>query len=913
MAFEQSTSALEDLIQSSNLTTSQGQLPQNSTQALENLLATRPQQVTVSAPITSNDKPRPVAIGSADPPQSDPSKTLNTLGFIADVSGLESIFEIVADAPVIGGPLKQAFEKAVGRKVAKPTTGDFVTAGVVLFGGVGLRGALRLIRGAVKVAAEPLLNASDDVVRKIIEVGSRQEIGKFLKVPTRAEPPSLTLEEIQRAIGVGIEAAAKGEVIQDPVVKATVGRVFKKLSASFAAGEIEVDAIPRLMADFGIKNTSEGRVFFAKLLQEGISETGRTLGRVAQFKAAIAGMLTKEERLAAGLEKIDIADSIFRRTSGTVINVWRAAITAQLSTAMRNLEVGLVRMPLQFFDDIGAGATRALTGQTGRRTAFRPAVENLTATVRGLKIFPKAVKAGFLANEDVLLGSKIPKLLRDINPIEFRRLYNTPLFDVVKIAGSGKLAKANNKVLNFLHVANRSQEWLVRSIAFDARLSGNLSRMGLTIDDVFTRGFASFDSPTRRAIQSALKESVDHALDVTFALAPKNNPFFNLYKKVPELALLHPFPRFLANSLRFLRDHSPFGLMKFATESQRRALFSATKSGVESARQATEAIGKVGSGYVMFAAALAFRNSELAGDKWFEIKVGGKIIDTRPFNPLAAYLLVAEAARRRDNPDLPGPDLRGKDFAEAFVGIRRFRGTGLFIINAFDQDARSFEKGALDFARDFTAGLTVPFRQIRDFMATFNEDEAIVRRGEESGILGPAKANLPFLNRSLPAAPRATRAEPFGVEPDIGPLATGTAKQLTGILARTRSNVERELLQLQVNPNVRTGNDRINRLVTEEMGPQVERRLGRIVESPSYQKLDPIKRREKLAKELTKIKSKAKSVVIRRERNNIIDELVNKLDGKTKLEIRKELQRLRRAGGITKSIETAILNKLRAR
>jgi hypothetical protein len=43
---------------------------------------------------------------------------------------------------------------------------------------------------------------------------------------------------------------------------------------------------------------------------------------------------------------------------------------------------------------------------------------------------------------------------------------------------------------------------------------------------------------------------------------------------------------------------------------------------------------------------MALRKQDYAGEKWYEFKIGDRTIDTRPYNPLAAYLFVGDVINR---------------------------------------------------------------------------------------------------------------------------------------------------------------------------------------------------------------------------------------------------------------------------
>jgi hypothetical protein len=77
-------------------------------------------------------------------------------------------------------------------------------------------------------------------------------------------------------------------------------------------------------------------------------------------------------------------------------------------------------------------------------------------------------------------------------------------------------------------------------------------------------------------------------------------------------------------------------------------------------------------GWGLFATAIQIRDSKIAGEKWNEIKVGNKTIDVYPYNPLAAYLYVADLIDRYQSGTLGTPIGRTKEIAKVFLGTKRW-------------------------------------------------------------------------------------------------------------------------------------------------------------------------------------------------------------------------------------------------
>ena len=194
----------------------------------------------------------------------------------------------------------------------------------------------------------------------------------------------------------------------------------------------------------------------------------------------------------------------------------------------------------------------------------------------------------------------------------------------------------------------------------------------------------------------------------------------------------------------------------------------------------------------MLGAGVAVRHSELAGEKWYQVKVGGRVIDTRPFNPLAAYMFFADAVAKVGENGLAAyledrQSLNGA--AEALAGIRRFRNSGLLIVSGLGEARNG--KDLLDrvgrAAGDFLGGFMVPLAQLRDFMAQNVPEEAVFRSTREpiklpllgeTTVLSRAISNVPGLSRVLPPVARATREGAIGeAEPpgQVGPVPVAPA------------------------------------------------------------------------------------------------------------------------------------------
>jgi hypothetical protein len=194
------------------------------------------------------------------------------------------------------------------------------------------RVAVTALPGQLEDPIRPLAAASPAAVRRVMKALRE---GRASLAPVAGEatvPGRLTMPEMQRAVNVVIEATKAGEPISlDPAV----GRLFKQIGRAYEVGDVEVDIIPRLMYELGIDATPDGRIAFARMFEDAFSEWGRTGKVISDLRKQLGKVLTRKELDAVGLQDIAAAGTVYRVMRGAV-NLWRASITAQLSTAMRN-------------------------------------------------------------------------------------------------------------------------------------------------------------------------------------------------------------------------------------------------------------------------------------------------------------------------------------------------------------------------------------------------------------------------------------------------------------------------------------------------------------------------------------------------------------------------------------------------
>jgi len=610
-------------------------------------------------------------------------------------------------------------------------------------------------------------------------------------------------------------AAAFGDLVTNPDhgrVRDKSVLLFEDVSSALAKGEIQPEGVARIIEADPRLSVEK----FAEMYKSKISEAGRELNVLSQLqkrlkkslleqidkKLEIAranndlfatkelekqrnqiernipeGELTSWEKIKLGYEAID--------------NVRRGLIVTQVATTARNIISQTASTAVTIFDDIQVATLEAVTGKRQPRDAYKRVMYDAMALGHQL------TKSGRKNVEDYL----------KVNKFAEEKLYNQT---------SGEQGKMG-KVVETLNTLNRAQEYFFRNSIFEARMKLLMDRKGITTLDK--------DSLTPKE----WNDVVNDALELTYSKVPESGTFgadvLAMYRKMPFLTLLNPFPRFWVNSLKFLYEYNPTGFIKFVKPKEREAL---ARGDYEAYRSVARAV----TGTLMLSAALALRSTEAAGDKWYELKVKGKTIDLRAFAPFSSYLFIAEAMRYMAGAKT---NLSGMDFLQGVVGINRIAGTGFTIIDILQsKDWEGFLNGTAKVLGSYVSGFTVPFRVFGDFVAGLSDEESILRYQKSShplnNLVNPTLNNLPFIRQMLPKYPDLTSDRFLENEHPW-------VRQLTGVNLMTKTwlagEIDRMAIPYQsIYPN--TGEKKLDLYIMEEMGKILEVQGPAIAKDPAY-------------------------------------------------------------------------------
>ena len=741
-------------------------------------------------------------------------------------------------------------------------------------------------RGKVKNLKTEKIKNNDDAVKNFNN--KRKEIAENIEEATTIKPKSLEgdldlnsfdrLDDVSEKI-ISQKTSKKIEGFFEDVLKG--GKVKRNPLIRISDQIYDVMTTPRLIkeTDFN-KLLTKHKLTADELLnffRAGARTSAQNLNRLSQLSKAYGkflkdGKVSKnlvDELNAQGIDTVDLATNVVQKLDG----VRRAMMVGRWSTAMRNFisQAGRVGIDVlnQSFQYGADQLWQKLSGKTLARSA-----NPVTAMQGFLKIFrqinPKTHKK-VKADVDKILAS-LPKENDRLFLRYSSDIINDGVSPVKKIQKYSPLNVAE-KAANLLNFLNKFQEFITRRAVFlsslDAIVRNNKSIYGgRTLGEIVNN-----PNLINRLRKQDIAAAVDHSLELTYAAAPEKGfaaVFVKAINKAPFLAtLVVPFPRFLVNSLKFLYEYSPLptfagaGRAVFIDPIITTLTFSTdgtfTKSFFKRLKEGdTSGLTKAIVGWGLFGVAAQIRDSKIAGEKWNEIKVANKTIDIFPYNPLAAYLFVADFIDRWQDGRLGTITGTTKDFAKVFLGTRG--GTGLYAIDQLlESIATADSNKGYKFINE-SVGLIASqyFTPFKTYMGFLDAVDGNIQAAKDTktSSLDNAKIN-PFYSIKNNLKAIFNPAElPDRTSPTHAVLSEDGTKyvarpvknenvvltELTGVTIRQEKNsAEKELdnLNFRYNEIFRsTGIPVLDRAFKNLFAPKIHLGLSAIVDSAGYQSLD---------------------------------------------------------------------------
>lgn len=593
----------------------------------------------------------------------------------------------------------------------------------------------------------------------------------------------------------------------------------------YAEGQVSSDSVAKILEKYP---TLKGEDVLQYLLNS-VSEGAKLNAQVSALARSLNKLLPEGQRRP---ELEHLTPEGFRQWFKAWDGVRKGFLVMQLATTARNIMQQGVRSGVMMAEDFVVASLEVMTGAKTGKNAFATVRADASAFI---KTFSKMGRAEIQSYID-----QMPELVRAKT---FDSYSSEVAMSDISYSGEGVGTKALRGARKFAdkgNVLNKFQEFEFRKGIVVARLTAFLEQTGKKIQDLDIKDWEKF---------------ADDAMEITWAYQPKAGTFFHdvlsIYKKIPEFSTINPFPRFLGNSLRFLWAYNPTGFINFHKVGGFKGMAAGDAA-------AFRTFSKAMVGTTFLTAAVGLRESEFAGEKWYEIKTGGKTYDMRAYAPFSTYLFLAEAGRAAIGKPT---SITAWDFAGAMLSLNRIAGTSLVMLDAlrFAKNIKDFGGLVATFVGAYFGGFTVPFRVLKDAIAGVNPEEATMRYAKSDDIVGnlvnPAMQNIPFVSTLFPPLPNMT-AEGYMMQE------TPWLKQLTGITMKEKTWVASEMdsLDIQIKSLYpATGNTKLDYLIMENMGKIVGPMAASLENDPAYGKMTRYEKKQKLTGMLTTARATATS------------------------------------------------------
>ena len=732
-----------------------------------------------------------------------------------------------------------------------------------------------------------------------------------------------TKEQVSRIFGAVTEIMVKANNPPKPGerISEAVARVVRE-------GDLGEKVAPEIMEKYNITSDDLASLLMAEASADaarlgsrsGASKLFKNLNEVAanDIFALTAERKKVLEKVSESLDEGDGASAMKllepERERGFLASVRAldqlrlASMTSQTATTIRNTASGVSRVGIDVlmkgFDRGIASAVKKVSGRADGKVGLNSnnPNEDVFAILYGVingkesKAIQKIFELGYdkkaknlyrslrdledAAGDGVKIG-KMRALGQELNAL------NTLSDDIFKRAAfSGSLKRRLNEKL----ARDLEQLKQFRAAGKDAK---DINVEDYDLVEIMRQGkfndvFAGKDG------SKMLDDAVNDALTFTYQRDAQNETVRGLISGIHKLPFittsLVPFPRFVANAMRFTWEYSP--LYMLAKNKQGQSVISQLVG--KGNEDNYEKVGKALTGVALYSAAYAFRQSENAGENWWEYKMDdGKVFDLRPFFPAAPFLFVAEMARRGVEGDpVMGDSSFITDAIQALSGTQFRAGFGIYALDSALGDALGGDMDPMDKAKkiggNFVANavstFAIPLTAGQDMYNTFlaPDDERIVRQMDMSDDITSLIINKSIARLPMNFAIQKMLAESIGTKPGEiyesptrdAPLRRNTPilRQTYGILLNERRNFfEDELARLKINRKIltsKTGVPEADQMINAMMGEYTTDFIVPVLKnSDEYKDLGPDEQKEFIRSVIQEYKSDIMDVV--RLRSNL--------------------------------------------
>ena len=456
-----------------------------------------------------------------------------------------------------------------------------------------------------------------------------------------------------------------------------------------------------------------------------------------------------------------------------------------------------------------------------------------------------------------------------------------------RMLGTGEDDLGVSAVARTLNVFNRWQDGIFRRSMFVESIDRQLNDVGIDLLDAVKEGKGIPKDVIARAADDAMKFTMSYMPKTGtkghFLDAPAEHFAATLVKTVEMIPTgsvwIATFPRFMANASAYYYRHSPLG---FASVVGDRGMMKRARATGDAAtialaeRKARDNAAQAAVGSMMLMAAVAYRanNQETTWDKL--ANDDGTVTDVKPFFPIAPYLasgdVIVKAAR--------GLDFDAKGAIESISGMKLAAGTQDTFIDKLVNVASSDDaweefkvqagKSIGDWAGRYTKGLGM--NQIVDLAQALRGDSTVrdpnVLDEKVGGVSVPKwlEAGAQRIQKDIPVA----KDELAAAVPRFGENDTMTREsEFIGRIIRAKSEfggnqLVREANRLGLQPFTLfgrpTGDKELDNAMILAINDIAIPELTKIINSPDYQKVSDLNKRERILRDLTDIRERAATV-----------------------------------------------------
>tara|TARA_R100001591_G_scaffold117993_1_gene139002 strand:- start:16060 stop:19164 length:3105 start_codon:yes stop_codon:yes gene_type:complete len=719
---------------------------------------------------------------------------------------------------------------------------------------------------AAQFAAAEKANKASEATARVLKENSQKDITRVQRGLNQLDPTKVAIgRKLKQDLQPGetMEAALGSDVFRN--ITAATLQVSKKLQLKkgeritegitrlIKNGELDVKDIRNIMDEHNLTLDQFSLVYYAEM-----SEAGRTLAQASIVKRAVDPKLKSARDVVDGfvddLDKLNeagVSPLSGKEARRAVVDAERkhyikdldslrlGLMTSQLATTMRNNINGGFRIGID-------ATTRAFDN-----------VLNLRNPLDGT--FDVA-KYAFNPQE----ASVIRQIYTDAFPEEAAKLFREAADLSAVTSSETVLAKIGRKA-NFLNTASDN---FFKSAVMAASLRRRLSDSGADLNDIIRKG--EFNRIDTEIMQGAIDDAYEFTYQSNFKGNDKYSKvvrgFLNAHQDFPFLiSTFMPFPRFIANQLKFIYQHAP--LMSLANPLDQ------TNTSKKLARQMT--------GMAMLGTALAWRVKQGETNNWYEIKTNdGKIVDGRPvYGPFAPFMLAADLMYRGYNGTLPTSGSKYfRDASQALLGSTFRTGFGLYMLDQLWTDVgnQKTPKVIGEAVGNLINTYTLPLSVVKDFYAPFDPESRFIPETRT----GEADEEVSFFKIIYETAlARGTRALPDtaigGYErPARSPFQTGplkavdsVEKQLFGMGKRPQKTLlQKEMARLNIDTYElykRQPNDKLDMYIRQELSREdgalnLTDTLENVILGETYQNKNIPERRQELSVRVKKLVEKAK-------------------------------------------------------